>query len=268
MPTLDEGNKQMVAMAVTAPLDEARWSAWVEKGRAQERRNSAIAFRVVKWALLAALLIAVGKTVRAEDLSKYRDFQFGAGVPAVAKLTSTSANEIKVLDSRPALIQEITWRPRPLDAPSGVESVREVVFTFYDGALFRMVVNYDRYETEGLTREDMVGAISAAYGPAGKLPAAVPAAGARPGDQDEILAQWQDSEHRFDLIRSGYRSTFRLVGVLKNLEAPAEAAALEGKRLDDREAPQRDAARAASEEQEAQAKLEKARLLNKLKFRP
>ena len=48
---------------------------------------------------------------------------------------------------------------------------------------------------------------------------------------------------------------------MKKLEAPAQAAALEAKRLDDQEAPQRDAARAASEAQEAQAKLDKARLL-------
>ena len=41
-----------------------------------------------------------------------------------------------------------------------------------------------------------------------------------------------------------------------------------GKRLDDQEAPQRDAARLASEEEATKAKLEKARLANKLKFRP
>ena len=55
---------------------------------------------------------------------------------------------------------------------------------------------------------------------------------------------------------------------MKKLEAPAQAAALEAKRLDDQEAPQRDAALAASEAQEAQAKLDKARLVNKPKFRP
>ena len=83
-----------------------------------------------------------------------------------------------------------------------------------------------------------------------------------------ILAHWQDSQYRFELIRSSFGHAFALVGVLKKLEAPAQAAALEAKRLDDQEAPQRDAARAASEAQEAQAKLDKARLLNKAKFRP
>ena len=50
--------------------------------------------------------------------------------------------------------------------------------------------------------------------------------------------------------------------------APAQAATLEAKRLDDQEAPQREAARLASEEVAAKTKLEKARLVNKPKFRP
>jgi hypothetical protein len=87
------------------------------------------------------------------------------------------------------------------------------------------------------------------------------------GDQEEIVAQWQDSQYRFDLIRLSYGPTFRLVGVMKKLEASAQAATLEAKRLDDQEAPQRDAARIASEEEAAKTKLEKARLVNKATFR-
>ena len=44
------------------------------------------------------------------------------------------------------------------------EPAKQVVFSFYDGELFRIVVNYDRYETEGLTADDLVDAISATYG--------------------------------------------------------------------------------------------------------
>jgi hypothetical protein len=43
---------------------------------------------------------------------------------------------------------------------------------------------------------------------------------------------------------------------------------VEAKRLDDLEAPQRDAARAAAELNAEAATLEKARLVNKAKFRP
>jgi hypothetical protein len=146
--------------------------------------------------------------------------------------------------------------------------VQEVIFSFYDGKLFRIKVDYDRYQTEGLTVDDFVDAISATYGPAAKPMAPAYVAPGNYGDQEEIVAQWQDSQDRFDLIRLSYGPTFRLVGVVKRLEAPVQAATLEAKRLDDREAPQRDAARRASEEDAAKTKLEKARLVNKPNFRP
>jgi len=114
----------------------------------------------------------------------------------------------------------------------------------------------------------MVEAMSATYGSAAKLMALAPTTPGRSGDPEEVLAQWQDSQYRFDLMRSSYGPTYQLVGVLKKLEAPAQAAAVEASRLDTQEAPERDAARAASEAQEAQAKLDKARLVNKPKFRP
>jgi hypothetical protein len=90
----------------------------------------------------------------------------------------------------------------------------------------------------------------------------------RYGDQEEIVARWQDSQYCFDLIRSSYGPTFRLVGALKRLRAPVQAAITEAKRLDDQEAPQRDAARKADEKEMERAKLETSRLLNKPKFRP
>jgi hypothetical protein len=87
-------------------------------------------------------------------------------------------------------------------------------------------------------------------------------------DQEQVLAQWQDSDYCFELIRSEYGPSFRLVGVLKRLEAPVEAAIREAKRLDVQEAPQRDAARAARENEAERVKLDKARLQNKPSFRP
>jgi hypothetical protein len=203
----------------------------------------------------------------AADLSKYRNFELGTDLSAVAGQTGANPSQAKVIHRRPALIQELEWRPQPLGSSSQTEPVKGVVFSFYDGELFRLAVDYDRYETE-LTGEDFVDAISATYGPPAKPAAPVKVAPGSYGDQEEILAQWQDSQYRFDLIRSSYGPTFRLVGVVKRLEAPAQAATLEAKRLDDQEAPQRDAARIASEEEAAKAKLEKARLVNKPKFRP
>jgi hypothetical protein len=215
-------------------------------------------------ALAAFLVFAVMPAVTlAADLSKYRNFELGTDLSTVAGQTGANPSQAKVLHRRPALIQELEWRPQHLGSSSQTEPVKGVVFSFYDGELFRLVADYDRYETEGLTSDDFVNAISATYGPPAKPAAAVKVAPGSYGDQEEILAQWQDSQYSFDLIRSSYGPTFKLVGVLRRLETLAEAATLEAKRLDDQEAPQRDAARIASEEEAAKAKLEKGLLSKK-----
>ena len=143
-----------------------------------------------------------------------------------------------------------------------------MIFSFYNGELYRIVINYDRYEIEGLTAEDMVNAISVTYGTAAKLDAPVEPVRDRYGDQEDVIARWQDPQYGFDLIRSSYGRGFSLIGVMTRLDSSAQAAMLEAKRLDDQEAPQREAARVASEQEAARDKLEKARLVNKARFRP
>lgn len=202
------------------------------------------------------------------DLSKYRNFQLGMDLPTVAKQAGANASQVKVIHRRPALIQEVEWRTQPLGSSAQTEPAKEVVFSFYDGELFRIVINYDRYEIEGLTADDLVEAISATYGIAAKPTAPAKAAPGRYGDQEEVLAQWQNSQYRFDLIRSSYGPSFKLVGTLKRLDAPAQAAIIEAVRLDAKEAPQREAERIAREDETERAKLEKARHVNKPKFRP
>lgn len=204
----------------------------------------------------------------AADLSKYRNFQFGTSLATVAKQANTNPFQARAIQRRPALIEELEWRPQPLITSSIPEPAKEVVFSFYDGALFRIVVNYDRYETEGLTAADIIEAISATYGTATAPSALTKTPESQYGDREDALAQWQDSQYRFELTRPSYGPSFRLIGVLKKLEAPVRASILEAKRLDDAEAPQKEAARMAAEQEDSRAKLEKARLTNKPKFRP
>jgi hypothetical protein len=269
-----ESQQASWAPPAAKPLDEAVWQTWLSKGRARDQRNRAARIKVIKWAGIVGLLAAAGLGFRlaaatsVTDLSKYRNFELGTDLSTVAAQTGANVSQAKVIHRRPALIQELEWSPRTLGASSKPEAAQEVVFSFYDGKLFRIAVNYDRYETEGLTAEDFVDAISAAYGPGTKPEAPVKVAPASYGDQEEILAQWQDSQYRFDLMRSSYGPSFRLIGVVKGLEVQAQASTLEAKRLDDLEAPQRDAARLASEAEAERGKLEKARLVNKPKFRP
>jgi len=202
------------------------------------------------------------------DLSKYRGIPFGAELSAVAGQIGTSVSQAKVIQSRPALIQELVWRPQGLGPSSTKESVNEVIFTFYNGQLYRIAVNYDRYETEGLTAEDIIESISTMYGPAVKQEVSVKPASDRYDSQDQVVAHWQDERCSFNLVRSLYGPNFKLIGVLERLDSSAGAAILEAKRLDDQEAPQRDAARAAKEQASARARLESLRTANKLRFRP
>lgn len=219
-------------------------------------------------ALVFLVFGAIPSASFAGDLSKYREFQLGTDLATIAKQTGASIAQAKAIHRRPVLIQELDWRPQPLGQAAPREPAKDVVFSFYDGQLFRIVVNYDRYETEGLTTNDVVEAISAAYGIAAKPTALAKGALGHYGDPEEVVARWQDPQYRFELVRSSYGPSFSLIGVLKKLEAPAQAAILEASRLDDQEAPQRDAARVASEEEAAKAKLQQARLVNKPKFRP
>jgi hypothetical protein len=137
----------------------------------------------------------------AADLSKYRTFQFGTNLSIVAKQAGTIPSQAKVVQRRPALIQELKWRPQPFGSTSQTEPAKEVVLSFYDGELYRIVVSYDRFETEGLTTDDFVEAISSTYGVA--VQPAVPAKDSQAtyGDEDEVLARWQDPDYRLSWKR-------------------------------------------------------------------
>ncbi|MBK9170802.1 MAG: hypothetical protein IPM24_25565 [Bryobacterales bacterium] len=202
------------------------------------------------------------------DLSRYRDFQLGADLAAVTAQTGVRSAQVKTIHTRPVLMQELEWRPRALGWSAKSEPVQKVLFSFYDGQLYRIVIDYDQNSTEGLTEKDVVNALSEEFGEAVKPPASTNPPRDAFGNTETVLVRWQDSQYRFDLIRNSYGPSFRLVGVLKKLEAPVQAATLEAKRLDRQEAPQREADRLASEDEAATAALEKARQVNKPKFRP
>jgi hypothetical protein len=225
---------------------------------------------IVSRSVLASLFVCgmTSAATVASDLSKYRGLQFGMDLPTVARKVGASVSQAKVTHSRPALIQELEWRPQSLGPSAQKEAVNSVVFGFYNGELYRIEVKYDRYEIEGLTAEDIIEAVSRMYGRVSYLPIQVRPSEDRYGDQDEGVARWEDPQYSFDLMRSSYGPTFKLIGILKRLDSSAQAAIQEAKRLDVQEAPQRDAARQASEREALKTKLEESRLVNKPRFRP
>jgi hypothetical protein len=204
----------------------------------------------------------------AADLSQYRNFRLGTDLTTVAKQAGVDASEVKLMHRRPALIQELVWRPQLLGPSAQEEAVKEVFFRFYQGDLYQIVVNYDRYETEGLTGGDLVERISATYGRPSATVVQTQDIPDGSSDHGETIANWQDAQVQLELIRFSYGPTYRLVSVLKRLDAPARAAIVEAGRLDDKEAPAREAQRVADDDETRRAMLEKARLANKEKFKP
>jgi hypothetical protein len=208
-------------------------------------------------------------SVDAPDLSRYREFQFGMNLPAIAKQVGLEPSDANVIHRRPALIQELNWQPQLSLSSSQADSVRAIFFSFYNGELFRIVVNYDRNKTEGLTTRDVVEALSAKYGTATKPAAEVIFSSSQVyNDSEVVIARWEDSQYSFNLFRSSYQPTFGLVAFSKRLDALARTAVAEAIRLDEQEAPQREIERQKEQDAKDRAGQEKARLANKPNFRP
>ncbi len=220
-----------------------------------------------------AAIMCVSTPAEAQDLSRYRDVAFGSSVASVTAIIGSSIGTVKVIHQRPALIQELAWRPQyALGRPAGrIEAVQEITFRFHEDQLFRITVVYDARLVEGLTNMDIIDAVSAVYGPATLTPAAskgpaLPPPGTINGST--ALARWQSTDHEFTLMREVYPATFRLIGVSSRLEAVARTAETEAMHLDKQEAPRREAERAVAEAERKRAAEDKTRTTNKNEFRP
>ena len=207
-----------------------------------------------------------------QDLSRYRDVPFGSTVASVVSATRTGPEALKVIHARPALIQELKWRPQyALGRPAGVDPAQEITFRFYDDQLYSITVVYEARLVHGLTNADLIEAVSAVYGPATLTAAAAKGpATAPPGaiNGSTAIAAWQSADYRFTLMREVYPATFRLIGLAKGLEPLARAAETEAARLDAQEAPRREAERALAEASRKAAAEDTTRATNKSEFRP
>lgn len=223
-------------------------------------------------ACVFAMTIA-GNRVDAQDLSRYRAFELGTDVAAISAFTGVASSEAKTIHQRPALLQDLEWRPSRWTTGSASDStdpVEQVVFSFYNDRLFRIVVDYGHDRTEGMTDADMIAAVSAVYGP--RVP---PARGLIRGpSQVEVesgspVARWGDTARGVVLYRtSSYREAFRLIVTDLTVADLARKGAIQALRLDEQEAPQREIARQKKERDDARTAAEKARSANKGVFRP
>jgi len=202
----------------------------------------------------------------------YREFQLGGDVASVSALTGVAVSEAKVIHERPAVMQDLEWRPPYVTSGAGVlpaDPVQQIVFSFYDDQLFRLVIDYDRNRTEGMRDADMIEAISSAYGSPSKVPQKSRVAASQLAQESGTrVARWGDLDYSVVLYRSTYGTGFRMIVTSLRLEALARTAEAQALRLDERDAPRREIARQKKEADDTRAAQEKARLSNKAGFRP
>jgi hypothetical protein len=203
-------------------------------------------------------------TLCAGDLSSYRGFQFGMTLAAGAKRTGSV---VKIIHQRPALIQELDWRPASAVDSAKADPAQDGTLSFYDGQLYRIVVTYDRYKVEGMTAADMVKSISTIYGVATEPGVDIPYH-SNYGEVAPVLARWEDPQYSYNLIQTGNRSSFALIMYSKRLDALAQAAIAESVRQDALDAPQKALNLQNKRDEESRVKLEKTRSVNLANFHP
>jgi hypothetical protein len=223
--------------------------------------------KTVRCAILClAGLLLTAAAVHAQDLSNYRGFSLGTNLATVLKQTDQKLADATVTRPGPALFQEVTWWPPNVPGPSyRTDSVEQILFSFYNGALYKMSVTYDQSSTEGLTAGDLVKSISANYGPSTTLaPAADPASTDKYEAEGSLVASWENAQYSFNLVHSAFTERFGLVLYSKRANAEAELAIAESVRLEKQNGPKKEADR---QKKETDA-LEVARQKNQKTFRP
>jgi hypothetical protein len=216
--------------------------------------------------LCFAVLLLLAPLLRAQDLSKYRHFTLGMSLTTVLERTEQKMADVKLVHGRPALMQEVTWWPPNLPGRSfQSDTVEQILFSFYNGELYKISVTYDQTSTEGLTAEDMVKSISTKYGPAASVVLEIDSAkNDRYDANQKPVASWEDAQYSFNLVRSFFTDRLGLTIYSKRLNAEAELAIAEALKLEEQEGPQREAQRQKKQMDD----LEVTRQKNQKSFRP
>jgi len=225
-------------------------------------------------AVLAFGAVLSNGSVNAQDFSRYRFFQLGRSLSSVAQAANMGPSDARVIHQRPALIQELDWRPQ-YHSPStriAMDPVLEVALTFYNDQLFRITITYDQSRTDGMTNSDVIEAVSATYGLAvvPPTPRATPHSSQSSSRNEAItIARWANGDRTLTLSRSMFPVVFRLVMVSTTLNDLAEASLAEAVSPDEAdEALQREDDRRQKELADAIVDQDRARLRNKAAFHP
>ena len=222
-----------------------------------------------KLVISLAIVLLSAPLIAGQDLSKYRKFSLGTSLANLSKQVGPYSHETTLAHQRPAVIQEMTFWPLSASRSAlGLEPVSQILFTFYKGDLYRILVTFDRDAVQGLTEDDMVQAISARYGTATRY---YPEISLSTNDvyavfapTQKVIARWQDSQSSVDLVSSSLSDKIELLIFSKQVNAQAEVAIAESVKLDIEEAPQKETDRQKKEVDD----LEVARQTNRNTFHP
>jgi hypothetical protein len=217
--------------------------------------------------VIAVALVFSAHLVSAQDLSRYRVYVLESSPESVVAASGARTADARTLHERPAKIQELEWRaPYAASAGELADPVSRVVFTFFNDALYQVVVSYDRSRTDGLTNSDLIESLTAVYGEPSPRSARMrpPAA---PSDA-VVLAQWDGKDSSLTLLRAAYAAEFQLILMSKASSARARNAIREAGRLDVIEAPSRELQQRKKESADAAAARDRVRTTNKAAFRP
>jgi hypothetical protein len=216
--------------------------------------------------ILCGFLLLTAPMLRAQDFSRYRNFSLGTNLATVLKHTELRLVDVKATHEGSLLFQELTWHPaNGIGVAYRSENVDDLVFSFYKGELYKMVVTYDRASTEGLTTDDIVKSISAKYGPATSVALAIDSSANELNEpRQKPVASWEDPQYSFDLVQSSFSGAFELVIYSKRVTAEADAALAQVVKVDELEAPQR----AVERQKKEAAAIELTRQKNEKSFRP
>jgi hypothetical protein len=216
--------------------------------------------------LCLVVLLLTAPLLRAQDFSKYRHFTLGMNLTTLLERTGQKMADVKMVHSRPALIQEVIWWPPNIPGTSlRSDSVEQILFSFYNGELYKMSVTYDSTSTAGLTEGDMVRAISVKYGPATMIaPEIGVGTDATYDTKQKPVASWEDAQYSLKLVRSSFTDVLGLVVFSKRADAQAELASAEAVKLDEQEGPKREAERQKKQTDD----LETERRKNQKSFQP
>jgi hypothetical protein len=224
----------------------------------------------VRLMTLGAFVVAFSIPLSAQDHSRYRDYRIGDDLRAIAEQSGLVPPVAPIIAREPLGLREMEWRPQySRGATQRSEAVARITFGFFNDQLFRIVVDYERLRTQGMTEADMVEAISETYGPPSRRVVAAPAVTARTGEgADFLVAVWEDPDYSVTLLRVPESAAFRMIVASTRLATLAQAAGAGAVGFDVHEAPNPDVPAHSTEDEDGHSIQHKLRIANKAAFRP